>query len=51
MILLKGGLVKTMAGPDIENGEVPYTGYEAERVNQMIEDICYNNAKNYFNFK
>ena len=40
-----------LVATDIENGEVPYTGYEAERVNQMIEDICYNNAKNYFNFK
>lgn len=39
-----------LVGTDIENGEIPYTGYEAERVNQMIEDICYNNAKNYFNF-
>lgn len=39
-----------LVGTDIENGEIPYTGYEAERVNQMIEDICYNNAKNYFKF-
>ena len=39
-----------LVATDIENGEVPYTGYEAERVNQMIEDISYNNAKNYFNF-
>lgn len=39
-----------LVGNDIENGEIPYTGYEAERVNQMIEDICYNNAKNYFKF-
>lgn len=35
---------------DIENGEIPYTGYEEQRVNQMIEDICYNNAKNFFKF-
>ncbi len=39
-----------LLGTDIENGEIPYTGYEAERVNQMVEDICYNNAKNYFKF-
>jgi len=32
------------------NGEVPYSGYEAARVNQMIEDISYNNAKQYFQF-
>ncbi|MDE5922789.1 MAG: glucuronate isomerase, partial [Muribaculum sp.] len=35
-----------LVGNDIENGEVPYTGYEEARVNKMIEDICYNNAKN-----
>ncbi len=39
-----------IVGNDIENGEVPYTGYEEARVNKMIEDICYNNAKNYFKF-
>jgi len=39
-----------LLGTDIENGELPYTGYETERVNQMVEDICYNNAKNYFQF-
>ena len=39
-----------LVATDIENGEVPYTVYEAERVNQMIEDISYNNAKNYFQF-
>lgn len=39
-----------LVGTDIENGEIPYTGYEQNRVNQMIEDICYNNAKNYFKF-
>ncbi len=40
-----------LVGVDIENGEVPYEGYEKERVDQMIKDICYNNAKNYFKFK
>ena len=39
-----------LVGADIEKGELPYTGYEEKRVNQMIEDICYNNAKNYFKF-
>ena len=39
-----------LVGTDVENGEIPYTGYEAERVNQMIEDMCYNNATNYFTF-
>ena len=39
-----------LVGNDIENGEIPYTGYEEQRVNQMIEDICYNNAKNFFKF-
>ena len=39
-----------LIGTDVENGEIPYTGYEAERLNQMVEDICYNNAKNYFQF-
>lgn len=39
-----------LVGNDIENGEIPYTGYEERRVNQMIEDICYYNAKNYFKF-
>lgn len=37
-------------GNDIENGLIPNTGYEGERVRQMIEDICYYNAKGYFNF-
>jgi glucuronate isomerase len=39
-----------LLGTDIENGEIPYSGYEAARVNQMVEDICYNNAKEYFRF-
>ncbi len=39
-----------LVGTDIENGEMPYSGYEEKRVNQMIEDICYNNAKNFFKF-
>lgn len=39
-----------LVGNDIENGLIPYTGYEEQRVNQMIEDICYNNANKFFNF-
>lgn len=39
-----------LVGKDIENGEIPYTGYEKKRVEKMIEDICYNNAKEYFKF-
>ena len=39
-----------LIGEDIERGELPYDGYEKARVNQMVEDICYNNAKQYFNF-
>jgi len=39
-----------LVGNDIENGLIPYTGYEEQRVNQMIEDICYNNAKGFFKF-
>lgn len=37
-----------LVGTDVENGEIPYS--EIERVNQMIEDICYNNAKSFFQF-
>ena len=37
-----------LLGRDIENGEIPVC--EIERVNQMVEDISYNNAKNFFNF-
>lgn len=39
-----------LVATDIENGEVPYSGYEARRVQQMIEDISYYNAKRYFQF-
>ena len=39
-----------LVGNDIENGLIPFEGYEEQRVCQMIEDICYNNAKNYFQF-
>lgn len=39
-----------LVGQDIEDGLVPYTGYEEERVNKMIEDISFNNANNFFKF-
>jgi glucuronate isomerase len=32
----------------VENGEIPVS--EMERVNQMIEDISYYNAKKFFQF-
>ncbi len=34
-------------GTDVENGELPY---EKEWLGKVIQDICYNNAKTYFNF-
>lgn len=37
-----------LMGRDIENGELPQS--EMERINRMIEDISYNNAKNFFRF-
>lgn len=37
-----------MLGTDVENGEIPYE--EIGRVRQMVEDICYNNAKKFFEF-
>lgn len=34
-------------GEEIENGELPD---DIPQIGKIIEDICYNNAKNYFNF-
>lgn len=34
-------------GNDIENGEIPHN---MELVGKMVENICFNNAKEYFNF-
>ncbi|MFD0941616.1 glucuronate isomerase [Pedobacter boryungensis] len=34
-------------GTDVENGELPY---DEAWLGKIIQDICYNNAKNYFNF-
>lgn len=35
-------------GTEVEQGLIPYTGYEKQRVQQMVEDIAFNNAKSYF---
>lgn len=37
-----------MLGNDVESGQLPAS--EMKWIGQMVEDICYNNAKNYFNF-
>ena len=37
-----------LIGNDIERGLLPFTGYEEQRVRDMIEDISYRNAKSYF---
>ena len=37
-----------LLGNDIEQGLLPFTGYEEQRVCRMVEDICYNNAKQFF---
>ncbi|MDP3915051.1 MAG: glucuronate isomerase [Bacteroidota bacterium] len=34
-------------GNDVENGEIPN---DMELLGKMVENICFNNAKNYFNF-
>lgn len=39
-----------LVGADVEAGLIPFSGYEERRLRQMVEDICYNNAKNYFKF-
>ena len=35
-------------GDDVENGELPD---DMELIGKIVSDICYDNAKNYFNFK
>ncbi len=35
-------------GRDVEEGKLPES--ELTAIGKMVEDICYNNAKNYFNF-
>lgn len=39
-----------LLGNDVEQGMIPFTGYEEQRVRQMVEDISYYNAKRYFDF-
>ncbi len=39
-----------LVGNDVENGMIPYDGYEKKRVQDMIEDICYYNARKFFDF-
>ncbi|MCD6354126.1 MAG: glucuronate isomerase [Prolixibacteraceae bacterium] len=36
-----------LIGNDVENGEIPY---DMEWLGKMVENICFNNAKVYFNF-
>ena len=36
-----------LIGNDVENGEIPN---DMELLGRMVENICFNNAKNYFNF-
>ena len=43
-------LLCQLIGKDVEAGLIPSSGYEGERLNRMIEDISYYNAKNYFKF-
>ena len=40
-------LLCNVLGSDVENGLLPV--HEMERINGMVEDICYNNAKSYLN--
>lgn len=37
----------SLLGNDVENGEIPY---DMELLGNMVENICFNNAKEYFNF-
>lgn len=37
-----------LLGTDVENGEIPY---DMELLGSMVEDICFNNAKEYFKFE
>lgn len=41
-------IVCNLFGNDIENGELPN---DVPWVGKILQDICYNNAKNYFDFK
>ena len=41
-------LLCNMFGEEVENGELPN---EIEWIGKVIQDICFNNAKNYFNWQ
>lgn len=41
-------LLCNMFGEEVENGELPN---DIEWIGKVIQDICYNNAKNYFNWQ
>ncbi|MEX8547761.1 MAG: glucuronate isomerase [Mucilaginibacter sp.] len=41
-------LLCNLFGEDVENGELPN---DLEWIGKIVSDICYYNAKNYFNFK
>lgn len=41
-------LLCNLFGEEIENGELPN---DIAWIGKMVQDICYNNAKNYFNWK
>ncbi|MCH5217753.1 MAG: glucuronate isomerase [Muribaculaceae bacterium] len=43
-------LLCNLIGKDVEAGLIPAGGYEGERLNRMVEDISYYNAKAYFAF-
>ena len=40
-------VIINLIGNDVENGEIPN---DMELLGNMVENICFNNAKNYFNF-
>jgi glucuronate isomerase len=37
-----------LLGEEIENGELPN---DIDWIGKVVQDICYNNAKNYFNWQ
>jgi len=41
-------LLCNLFGEEVDNGELPY---DLSWIGQVIQDICYNNAKNYFNWQ
>jgi glucuronate isomerase len=36
-----------LIGKDVQKGELPH---DMEILSQLVRDVCYNNAKNYFKF-